>query len=574
MSEPRPSVRRPAPPPPPIPAVSSAAKTSRDARGQTSGRANPFEARDLLHAPPPPTPAATFASPFKPRMRNGAGAGLSEIEPAPELRELDTAHRAIEVSVLWGDTSVLHLEHLSPPRPYYVGEAVDGEAVDFVISEEALGARRLPLCIEMPSGVEIDDRASSATGGKRFAAVIPPNAAVTLRHEGRVLRRAELERDGELAPYAKLAGARTLVLPEGAMIRVEQGAFVFVVRSVAQAKKVGADFAGFDMRALAYLGGSMAFFGLMLALFAFAPPQPAALSLDHLDQESRLVKFVVKASELSPPEPTPAGAAASGGPEGASAPDESGKAGDPKESRDGKLAQQGSAEHTVPKVGPERSAEEIIAQTVIGTLAALQWQQPSAVFRSDNAIGADPMNVIGNLLGDAIGPGQGNGGVGMIGTGIGGDNGVEGAIGIGRYGTQSGKGGPGDDGYGSCKGSRCGQLMRDGGGVPTIRINQGQVQGSLSREAIRRVVRQHLPEVKACYEQGLVGQPDLEGRVAVRFIISPSGAVQSALVQDTSLHHGKVESCVTGAVQRWGFPTPENGGIVVVSYPFQFTRTE
>jgi hypothetical protein len=33
----------------------------------------------------------------------------------------------------------------------------------------------------------------------------------------------------------------------------------------------------------------------------------------------------------------------------------------------------------------------------------------------------------------------------------------------------------------------------------------------------------------------------------------------------------RVENCVVQAVRRWEFPKPLGGGIVIVSYPFNFT---
>ena len=104
--------------------------------------------------------------------------------------------------------------------------------------------------------------------------------------------------------------------------------------------------------------------------------------------------------------------------------------------------------------------------------------------------------------------------------------------------------------------------------VPTINTVDTRVVGALSAEAIRRVVRRHLPEVRHCYEQGLVGNPSLEGRVTVSWIVSPTGAVQSANVVNSSLSNGRVEGCVEQAVRRWTFPQPEGGGTVGVNYPF------
>ena len=82
------------------------------------------------------------------------------------------------------------------------------------------------------------------------------------------------------------------------------------------------------------------------------------------------------------------------------------------------------------------------------------------------------------------------------------------------------------------------------------------------------MIRRHINEVKFCYEQELNARPDLEGRVTVRFIISPTGAVQTAMVQATTLGNRRVEGCITQAVQRWTFPAPDGGGIVIVNYPF------
>jgi hypothetical protein len=33
----------------------------------------------------------------------------------------------------------------------------------------------------------------------------------------------------------------------------------------------------------------------------------------------------------------------------------------------------------------------------------------------------------------------------------------------------------------------------------------------------------------------------------------------------------RVENCVVQSVRRWEFPKPMGGGIVIVSYPFNFT---
>lgn len=100
------------------------------------------------------------------------------------------------------------------------------------------------------------------------------------------------------------------------------------------------------------------------------------------------------------------------------------------------------------------------------------------------------------------------------------------------------------------------------------------VRGSLSKEAIRQVIQSHLDEVQECYRIGLLDRPELDGRVAVKFIISPDGTVQMAAVAMSTLDSAPVEECIVRAVRTWTFPLPDGGGIVivVVTYPFLLQR--
>lgn len=108
------------------------------------------------------------------------------------------------------------------------------------------------------------------------------------------------------------------------------------------------------------------------------------------------------------------------------------------------------------------------------------------------------------------------------------------------------------------------------GGTPRIRAGDSDVRGSLSRGVIRNVIRRHLGEVRFCYERELARAPTLEGRITVSFVISASGAVQSAAISTTTMNEPRVEECVVEAVRRWVFPAPDGGGVVGVNYPFVF----
>ena len=160
----------------------------------------------------------------------------------------------------------------------------------------------------------------------------------------------------------------------------------------------------------------------------------------------------------------------------------------------------------------------------------------------------------------------GFGGLGLRGTGRGGGGTGEGTIGLGNLGT-IGHGGGG--GYGlrlrPRRGWPCAAARRGCRGfVPATPTFAARSRS----EVIRRVIRRHINEVRFCYEQELNQRPDLEGRVMVSFIISPTGAVQSAAVGSSTINNARVEGCITQAVRRWTFPAPDGGGVVGVNYPF------
>ena len=93
----------------------------------------------------------------------------------------------------------------------------------------------------------------------------------------------------------------------------------------------------------------------------------------------------------------------------------------------------------------------------------------------------------------------------------------------------------------------------------------------MDKEVLRRVIRGHIGEVKECYERELAGNPELGGRIAIQFTIAATGQVVASVLQHSTLGNPRTENCVVQAVRRWEFPKPVGGGIVIVTYPFNFT---
>ena len=193
------------------------------------------------------------------------------------------------------------------------------------------------------------------------------------------------------------------------------------------------------------------------------------------------------------------------------------------------------------------------------------WNSPTSPYGADTAAGEDPMAATGALMGDEIGDNFGFGGLGLRGTGRGGGGTGEGTIGLGQLGAIGGGEGTGS-GYGRGASTRGRDAV-----VPQVRAGDADVRGSLSRDVIRRVIRRHINEVRFCYEQSLGANPGLEGRVTASFLISPTGAVQSAAISNSTLNNATAEQCIASAVRRWTFPPPSGGGVVGVNYPFVLT---
>ncbi|MBL8942529.1 MAG: energy transducer TonB, partial [Myxococcales bacterium] len=160
------------------------------------------------------------------------------------------------------------------------------------------------------------------------------------------------------------------------------------------------------------------------------------------------------------------------------------------------------------------------------------------------SLGGELGSLGGELGGLGVGPGAGDPGLGSGGLGSGG---------LGAIGSGSGAGA-------GTKRKR-----------PKASAGSGTVVGSLDKDETRRVVHRHANEVKYCYERALVKDPTLAGKVTIAFTIDPAGLVSTASIKDDTLADASVGKCIVKAVQRWTFPKPVGGGMVVAKYPFIFS---
>jgi TonB family protein len=112
----------------------------------------------------------------------------------------------------------------------------------------------------------------------------------------------------------------------------------------------------------------------------------------------------------------------------------------------------------------------------------------------------------------------------------------------------------------------------DGAGGGTATGDAASRNASYDRKAVLAFIHAHGEEARACYDGIAAAQPGAQGRVMVRFGISPSGAVQTSCVVSSDLQAPSVDACLLERVLTWQFPAVRGGGWVVINYPFIFVR--
>jgi TonB family protein len=106
-----------------------------------------------------------------------------------------------------------------------------------------------------------------------------------------------------------------------------------------------------------------------------------------------------------------------------------------------------------------------------------------------------------------------------------------------------------------------------------VRHEAPAVDGELDPALVSKEVRARIGAVKACYERALKRNPNLSGKIKVRWTITAAGTVSGVDISDDSVGDSEVSSCIKQLVARWRFPAP-SGGSVEVEFPFVFTSSQ
>ncbi|WP_375769146.1 AgmX/PglI C-terminal domain-containing protein [Archangium gephyra] len=115
-----------------------------------------------------------------------------------------------------------------------------------------------------------------------------------------------------------------------------------------------------------------------------------------------------------------------------------------------------------------------------------------------------------------------------------------------------------------------GQADQDGGTDGPDRPDGGSGGPGLDKEQIRSVIEANRGDIRECYERALEQSPQLQGLIAVRFMINADGSVSDPVAARNTVGDAGLEQCIASKMTAWRFPPVADGGRVAVTYPFLF----
>lgn len=461
--------------------------------------------------------------------------------PLDEADRPTEDHRALEITLLWGDT-VIDAIQVKAPRPVTVSTRNAPGSVK-------AGGKKADL--EVDGGFSANHFVIATHQGSEAEIVIPANAKVGLRKASGMVT-DQIPLSNGTAPFP--AGTYQLKMHERLVYKT--GTITVRAQFVRGDVRLGA------ARVMDWYYPRVFAISALIHIFFVAaalitPDLNRGLVDDLFKNQNRFAQMILKAPDKEKPRKK---LDLSGIRAGAKAKKKEGKFGKKEQPKKDTVASKAGA----PRVDPNKREKDRKIAMNAGLLGLLKGGEAGAVSNvfGPGGLGTGINEAMGGLQGAAMGDAGGAGGLGTRGSGSGGGGNSLGIGGLGRHGHGRGK-----RGYGN--------IDLGGRSKGRTRILPGRtiIKGSLSKEEIGRVIRRNLARFKYCYEKQLNADPNLAGKVSVYFTIAPTGGVAKASVRETSMKSAKVESCVVKVMKSLKFPKPRGGGIVVVTYPFVFAAT-
>lgn len=94
--------------------------------------------------------------------------------------------------------------------------------------------------------------------------------------------------------------------------------------------------------------------------------------------------------------------------------------------------------------------------------------------------------------------------------------------------------------------------------------------GAIEKNEVRRVIREHIREIRNCFERELRRSPDAKGTLVLEWDIEEEGRVSLCKVKTNPFNDDTVALCIASRVKTWHFPAPPKDQVVRVTYPIVF----
>ncbi len=516
----------------------------------------------MLNPPPWTTPLETEI-PQEPQTTEDALDFVLRAERGTSDVGIDRSRPdVVEVAQVWNDIVLDVQHHAASARPVTVGSSTGyrwrllGMPISWVPEGFARVAWILaPMLSEAPQERRTDFYCpSDALPDEDFTFIrfddgvpscrVAPGWTGFVEREGQRLPLEELRASGQLNIDDE--GCAVLPLTHGERVVVDTGLGCFATHLVPPGKRVltrprdrvDGPFAAF-MASAAFVG---AMCGVLMSM------SPASMDVDTIELPTRFAEIFLQDPVVERHMEQPEKLAES---EGAKAKLDEGKTG--RRDADMKIAKGDKVELA------KAALDKEIAENA-GVLGALRESGDLDGVLGNTGLSMDIIGGIGGLIGGK-GAQFGSGGLSSRGSGLGGGGTARGLGGLGNKGR-----GSGDSNYGTgdgiMGGKRTGEIRNPGGDSIVI--------GQMDKAVVDAVVRRHLSNIRYCYQRELQRNPELIGKVTVKFVIAGDGSVSSATTKSSTLGNAAAESCINGRFMRMEFPEPKKNGIVIVTYPFLF----
>ncbi|MGD0524679.1 MAG: AgmX/PglI C-terminal domain-containing protein [Polyangiaceae bacterium] len=112
-----------------------------------------------------------------------------------------------------------------------------------------------------------------------------------------------------------------------------------------------------------------------------------------------------------------------------------------------------------------------------------------------------------------------------------------------------------------------------GKGPPMVRpFGAPQIIGVLKPEDVAKPLVDATPAMNECYKKGLDRKPDLEGKLAIKMRVDPSGKVTNVSPADETLPDRETAMCILQVVRSMEFPK-NAGPLVSIFLPLELTTS-